>query len=627
MSTPRPHMGSWLAIPFVAARDLLNEKLITISLIVSVIAVLAPIMLLTSVKVGFIDRLRSDFIGDPSFREIRPAEAALRQESFFTEIRTWPGVIYAVPSVMLVPREVDLVVEQDGKRVRSLATLIPTDSSDPLFEKLTGEPPAGDAVVITEDVAAALGVGLGDSFDLNVTRLEDDQRRRVALTVTVAGLLPDESLPQPAILAERAVDLAVENYRAGIAVPNRGWSGIASIPKQTFERVLVATPEPLGETALTNLRIRIGASSTETTTLAAARELFGLDPAVTTPNDARHIYVLVKAGAYSDTDLREAADVLSNIRAEVIGYNPPLAGALLGETVSLVAIDPALAPDMAALATRWTFGPARSFIDNAGIYLPEGLRTAWETAGQPSQLELLVPGLEQWATQDLTLRTRMLGFSGIDAVAVSPSLLGMLYRGAATLLVFDPAAVNFAEQSSGFRGFRVIADDINTVPPLVERFVAEGVAVRAKSDDILKLQRLERSLDILVLVVASVAIAGGYAILSASFFANVQRKRVDYATIRLIGMRKTSVFQIPIMQAVLIATLGFLGSCALFFGVSSLLNSVIAVELGFDGQLSKLYPEHFLFVGLFVIAGSCVASLAASREATRIDPAQALRAG
>lgn len=621
-------MGSWRAIPFVAARDLLNEKLITISLIVSVIAVLAPIMLLTSVKVGFIDRLRSDFIGDPTFREIRPAEAALRQESFFEEIRNWPGVIYAVPSVMLVPREVDLVVEREGKRLRSLATLIPTDDTDPLFEKLVGRPASADAVVITEDVAAAMGVGIGDSFDLNVSRLEDDQRRRVALTVTVAGMLPDESLMQPSILAERAIDLAVENYRSGIAVPDRGWSGIASIPKQTFERILVSAPEPLGETVLTNLRIRIGASSTDEVNFAAARELFGMAPGITiAPPEAAHVYALVKAAAYSDTDLREAADVLSNVTARVIGYNRPLPASVLGDVVSLQSIDPALIPEKATMAAGWSSGPGTSFTDNAGVYLPERLRTAWQAAGQPAQLEITVHGLEGWATRSLVLRARVLGFGDIDGVAVSPSLLGMIYRGAATPLVFDAAAANFAEQSSGFRGFRVIADDINAVPPLVERFVAAGVPVRAKSDDILKLQRLERSLDILVLVVASVAIAGGYAILSASFFANVQRKRVDYATIRLIGMRKTSVFQIPIMQAILIAALGFVGSCALYFGVSSLLNSVIAVELGFSGQLSKLYYEHFLLVGLFVIVGSCVASLAASREATRIDPAQALRAG
>lgn len=626
MSSERAQSG-WLAIPFLASRDLINEKLITICLVLSVIAVLTPIMLLTSVKVGFIDRLRADFIEDPSFREIRPSAADLRQQTFFDDIKSWPGVVYAMPSVMLVPREVDLVAETDGKRSRSAATLVPTDETDPLFDRLEGAPPQGDTVVATQDVADALGIAIGESFDLNVSRLEDDQRKRVSLTVTLVGTLPEEALPQPSILASRAIDLAVENYRAGIAVPERGWRGIASVPKQSFERILVATPEPIGETVLTNLRIRIGAASSEAVTLEQARALVGLTDGTAAGPEAAHLYLIAKPGSYSDTDIREAQDVLSNVRARVIGINQPLPATVLGQQLDLQALDATLTPDLAERTEPWRAVPASSYLDNAGIYLPASLRDAWEGAGSPAQIDVSVLTQPGWATAELSFRTRVLDFVEAPNALVSPSLLGMLYRGASTAMVFDAAAASFAEQSSGYRGFRVIAEDINAVPPLVERFLAQGTAVRAKSDDILRLQRLERSLDILVLVVASVAIAGGFAILSASFFANVQRKRVDYATIRLIGMRKRSVFQIPIAQAVIIAALGYAGSCAMYFAVSSLLNGIIAVELGFDGQLSKLYWEHFALVGIFVFVGSCLASLAASREATRIDPAQALRAG
>ena len=122
------------------------------------------------------------------------------------------------------------------------------------------------------------------------------------------------------------------------------------------------------------------------------------------------------------------------------------------------------------------------------------------------------------------------------------------------------------------------------------------------------------------------SLAGGYAILSSSFFANVQRKRVDYATLRLLGMPKNKIFNIPVAQAAIVAVLGFAVSCALYFAVSGILNQFISQQLNFDGQLSKLYPWHFAFVGVFVLAGCCAASVMASREATSIDPAQALRA-
>ena len=116
-----------------------------------------PILLLASVKVGFIDRLRQEFIEDPSFREIRPAEADLRSEDLFDEIRGWEGVRYVMPSIMLVPREVDYVAASGG--AKDQARLLPSDASDPLYDKLDGAPADGDTVVVTADIAETAGFG------------------------------------------------------------------------------------------------------------------------------------------------------------------------------------------------------------------------------------------------------------------------------------------------------------------------------------------------------------------------------------------------------------------------------------------------------------------------------------
>ena len=111
----------------------------------------------------------------------------------------------------------------------------------------------------------------------------------------------------------------------------------------------------------------------------------------------------------------------------------------------------------------------------------------------------------------------------------------MIARGRQVPLAFDATNRNLVEQSAGYRGFRVIGETIESIPQLVERFAQAGISVRARSDEILKLQRLERSLTILVWVVAMVALLGGYSILTSSFFSNVQRKQVDYATLRTLS--------------------------------------------------------------------------------------------
>ena len=132
----------------IAANDLLREFLLSLCLVLSVIAVLTPIFLLASVKIGFIDRLRQDFIQDPSFREIRPGSAELRDEKVFDEIRTWPGIAYAIPTVMMNPREVAVRARSSEGIFRDQVRLLPSTADDPLLSRLEGTSPEGDGVVV-----------------------------------------------------------------------------------------------------------------------------------------------------------------------------------------------------------------------------------------------------------------------------------------------------------------------------------------------------------------------------------------------------------------------------------------------------------------------------------------------
>ena len=102
---------------------------------------------------------------------------------------------------------------------------------------------------------------------------------------------------------------------------------------------------------------------------------------------------------------------------------------------------------------------------------------------------------------------------------------------------------------------------------------------------------------------------------------------MGYATLRLIGMPKSEIAFIPIIQAAIVAGCGLVLSILCYFLIAQLLNGIVSQELDFDGQLSKLQLSHFLWSAVVVLGGSCLSSLLASRAATQIDPATALRAG
>ena len=444
--------------------------------------------------------------------------------------------------------------------------------------------------------------------------------------MTVVGSVPTETADVPAILADPVIERQVEAYRAGIAVPERGWAGIDAEPGPSYQRLLVIAPDGLGATLETELRVRVGAAASGTVLPGEVADLVGAGPLGMSQAET---FLVLDPGmsVYSDRDVDEANAVLSNSTAHAVGLSLPVDVELLDRTVRLAALPEGVTLGGGRMMSPGFVSRGRGYKLNDRILLPVSLRPAWETAGEPNEILLRVTYPDGAATERLDVPVRHSGFHDGDAALVQGPLMGVLNRGNRILLDFDPADRRFIERNAGFRGFRIVGANIDVIPALADRFGAEGIPVKAKSSQILKLQRLERSLNLLVVVVASVALAGGLSILTSSFFANVQRKRVAYATLRLIGMPKRQIAAIPVLQALLVAGAGFALSVAAYLLIAVLLNGAVAEELDFEGQLSRLHASHYVLAAAIVLGGSCLASVAASRATTRIDPATALRSG
>lgn len=610
----------------LALRDLIHEPLMTACLIFSVVAVLAPILLLTSVKVGFIDSLRQQFIEDPSFREIRPGSADLRSPEVFARIAGWEGVEYVVPTVMMNPREVAVRARGKSGIYRDSPRLLPSTAGDPFLKRLTGTPPEGDDVVLTKALLDKTGLAIGEPLTLRVTRIVNDERTSVRFDVTVSGWVPTETADVPTILAAPIIEQQIEAYRAGIAVPERGWAGINAEPGPAYQRLLIIAPDRLGATAETELRVRVGATRSETVEPDQLAALVGAG-SIDIPRAEALLVLDPGSSFYADRDVDEANAVLSNSTAYAVGLSLPREVKLLNQSVLLTALPTGVMLGDDRIVPSGFASRGNGYKLNDRIVLPEYLRSAWVAAGEPAEIVLTATYPEDASTRQIDVPVRHFGFhDGESAIALAP-FIGLLDRGNQILLDFDPGNRSFIERNAGYRGFRIIGENIDVIPSLEERFVAEGIVVKAKSSQILKLQRLEESLNLLVVVVASVALLGGLSILTASFFANVQRKRVAYATLRLIGMPKRQIAAIPVLQAVIVAGSGFLLSVVTYFLIAALLNGAVSAQLGFDGQLSKLYLSHFVIATAIVLGGSGFSSLAAAHASTRIDPATALRNG
>ena len=408
----------------------------------------------------------------------------------------------------------------DSRLYRARHRLLPSTSGDPFLARLTGEVPSGDSVVVSKAILKDSGLDLGDRVSLRVTRIVSDKRANVQFDVTIGGWVPDDTIDVPAILADPRIERQVEAYRAGIAVPERGWEGVNAEPAPSFARILIVAPDGLGATLETETKVRVGAITATRVDTDEIAELIGAGE-VDLPSAAHFLMLDAGGDVYSERDVSEANTVLSNSTAHAVGVTLARQATLLGRDLRVAALPEGLGAlpitgDLPDVHSR-----GRGYVLNDAIALPESLRNAWEAQGASRMISVRFAYPKGAGTEELDVNLRVAGFYSGRVAIVSSALLGLVSRGDQIALDFDPVGRRFVELGAGFRGFRIVGDDIDRIPALVARFEAEGIDIRAKSSQILKLQRLEQSLNLLVLVVATVALTGGVSILTSSFFTNV----------------------------------------------------------------------------------------------------------
>src|SRR5262249_32256691 len=196
-----------------------------------------------------------------------------------------------------------------------------------------------------------------------------------------------------------------------------------------------------------------------------------------------------------------------------------------------------------------------SYMQAERIFIPRKLADAYPLG---ARLRLkVVPSSSEDASQALTIEVLVDGVVDEDAVVMQPSLAGMLLQGRSVRLSYDATLDTLLPADLGFRGFRAYAKTIDNVPTITRDLQNEKVEVRTKADAMEQLQRLEAALTRITIIVAAVALLGGSAVLIASFYAAVERKKSDLSLLRLLGFSRGHIFSIPILQSGMLATVGF----------------------------------------------------------------------
>ncbi len=199
-------------------QDLWHDRIISFCIVSSLVAVIAPLLLLFGLRFGIVDQLQEDLTRDPRNLEIRMLSSGSYDQNWITQLQQRPDVGFAIGQTRSLNTLADL--QTDISHFIENAEVIPTSVGDPLLGKL--EIHQENDVIVTQEAARKLAARVGDTINIQVSRLLDERREWGRKSVTIVGILPATYFNRAAIFTQPSLLLAIEHFRDGYAVTELG---------------------------------------------------------------------------------------------------------------------------------------------------------------------------------------------------------------------------------------------------------------------------------------------------------------------------------------------------------------------------------------------------------------------
>jgi len=204
---------SYMFLGKLALRDLYYDRKVSFCIIASLIAVIAPLLLLFSLKFGVVSQLRHQLINDPRNLEIKIIGNLNLDKNWFDWLQEQPETRFVVPLTRSLNTIADLSANQNGgKKFVQDVEVIPTAVNDPLTEQALSKP---HGVLLSALTAEKLNVKQGDKINLVVTRSQNNQVEKAISELVVEGIVPETRFVRSGAFVQLETLLAMEDFRDG----------------------------------------------------------------------------------------------------------------------------------------------------------------------------------------------------------------------------------------------------------------------------------------------------------------------------------------------------------------------------------------------------------------------------
>lgn len=198
----------------LAVRHLLFERMMTICQIAALACLMAPLLLLFSLRFGILQELQNQLLNDPKVLALTLDTSYRLDATFFKQLEQRPEVGFLVPQITALNALIDLKFPGTVTRV----SVLPTKVGDPVVLR-SGIPYeqelACDEVLVSYDLAQVRELSPGDTVTMVVSRIQNGKRENVRTQLKIRGIVSERFVGDDSLLLNLDMVNAIDDYRNG----------------------------------------------------------------------------------------------------------------------------------------------------------------------------------------------------------------------------------------------------------------------------------------------------------------------------------------------------------------------------------------------------------------------------
>ncbi|MGH8420949.1 MAG: ABC transporter permease [Pseudomonas fluorescens] len=199
----------------LALQDLWHDRKVSLCIAASLVAVIAPLLLLFGLKHGVVSQLQDELLRDPRNLEVKMLSNGNYDTAWIERLRLRPETGFALGQTRSLNTQADLLIGM--QRFVEGAEIIATEPGDPQLN-LSSLTPVGNQVILSASAAQRLQAKVGDSVQLRALRRLEGVNERGEMTLTVLAVLDGARFGRAAGFVAPPLLLDLERFRDGYQV-------------------------------------------------------------------------------------------------------------------------------------------------------------------------------------------------------------------------------------------------------------------------------------------------------------------------------------------------------------------------------------------------------------------------